>query len=342
MTFIKERYFTKYASKSPFVQHASPFQDFVVRCVRYAFARIPASIGKVFFSKPVALPFLYFRMFRHGVFKSPIHWETIARPDLNGIWITTDSTKAPDVVIYYCHGGGFSMGSSYFYLEFLLAWVALLKSEGGFTNPALFALEYTLVPEATYPQQIHETLSGYEFVLSKVGSSDKIVVSGDSAGATLQLSLLLYIAKEPKLMVHLPGLAVMISPWTIIVSQNNKNTPSDYLNAESLHLYGRQYIGTKAEPDDPLVSPGACRDVQWWQQASPSKGWFFIYGSEEVFAPDTRELAAFLGKIGTDVKQHEERGWVHAWPVVKLFLCDGQDARQSGLRSIIGTIKERL
>jgi acetyl esterase/lipase len=234
------------------------------------------------------------------------------------------------------------MGSSFFYLEFLLAWVSILK-ESGYENPALFALEYTLVPDSTYPTQVHETLLGYEYVLSQISDSSKIVVSGDSAGATLMLSLLLYMSKEPKLRTQLPGLAVMISPWAVIVSPKNKDTPSDYLNADSLHLYGSQYIGSKASASDPMVSPGKCRDKDWWARASPRKGWLFIYGAEEVFAPETVELVDFLkDEVNTQVSVHEEKGWIHAWPVVKLFLCDGQKERQSGLRIMTKVVRDRI
>ena len=36
-----------------------------------------ASIGRVFFSKEVALPFMKFRMLRNGYLRSPIRWEEI-------------------------------------------------------------------------------------------------------------------------------------------------------------------------------------------------------------------------------------------------------------------------
>jgi hypothetical protein len=72
--FVYERLFVSRKKQTPFVREASLFEDFVIRCVRYAFARIPAKIGRVFFSKPVALPFLLFRMLRYGYLKSPIHW----------------------------------------------------------------------------------------------------------------------------------------------------------------------------------------------------------------------------------------------------------------------------
>ena len=65
-------------------------------------------------------------------------------------------------------------------------------------------------------------------------------------------------------------------------------------------------------------------------------------GAEEVFAPETRDLVSCLKKAGTEVGVYEEQGWIHAWPVVKLFLCDGQEARQSGLKAMTRAMRERL
>ena len=57
------------------------------------------------------------------------------------------------------------MGSSYFYLEFLMAWVDLLK-DSGYKNPAIFALEYDLVPDAQFPTQLEQAMTGYDYVCS--------------------------------------------------------------------------------------------------------------------------------------------------------------------------------
>ena len=86
------------------------------------------------------------------------------------------------------------MGSSYFYLEFLIAWIDLLKT-AGYRNPTVFAHEYSLVPNATYPTQLEQTISSYRHVSSIVGDASRICIAGDSAGCTLILSLLLHIAK---------------------------------------------------------------------------------------------------------------------------------------------------
>ena len=339
--FIRERFLIPYEHRSPWVRTATPFQDLVIRCVRYAFANMPAFLGRVFFSKQVSLPFLRFRMLRHGFVTSPIRWVDIKRPNCKGVWIVHNQQEQPDVIVYYCHGGGFSMGSSYFYMEFLLAWVALLKA-AGYRNPALFALEYTLVPDATYPTQLSETVAGYEYVLSWAQSSTRIVVGGDSAGATLMLSFLLHLSEHPELRHQKPGLAIMISPWVTILSRNNRNTASDYLNSSSLALYGRQYIGSKVSPDDPMVSPGNCKDIDKWAEASPDKGWYFLYGSEEVLGPETRNLIALLEKTGKQVDSWEEKGGIHAWPVASLYLGEDRETRLAGLKSIVGAIQERI
>lgn len=234
------------------------------------------------------------------------------------------------------------MGSSYFYIEFLLGWVTLLK-DAGFANPALFALEYTLVPDATYPTQVQQTLAGYKYVLSIADDHpERVCVSGDSAGATLLLSLMLLLSDYARMGNKLPRLAIPISPWSVIISENNQNTLSDYLNAESLRLYGSQYIGTKASDFDSLVSPGRCKDKAWWRRASPTLGWLFVYGAEEVFAPDAKELIALLRDADLDVQTHEEKGWIHSWPVVKLFLCNKPQDRLHGLSIIVDYMKDKM
>ncbi|KAA8563955.1 hypothetical protein EYC84_011958 [Monilinia fructicola] len=331
LSFIRERFFTPHEERSPFVQQASWFEDIVIQ---------------------VALPFLKFRMFRHGLMESPIHWHEVNQDNMKGIWMVADETKEPDIVIYYAHGGGFSMGSSYFYLEFLLAWLSLLKDSRKFRNPAIFALEYSLVPDESYPTQLNETFAGYKYVLSVTDDPSKICVSGDSAGATLILSLLLHIAR-PNLTesdsavetayTATPAMAVLISPWTTLDSPQDKNTSSDYLDAKNLHLYAHQYAGHRSSVSDPLVSPGLCKDMDWWRMASPTRGFFITYGSEEVFAPETRDLIMLLKKSRkVEIRGQEQIGGIHAWPVAALFLSSTPAARRKGLRMLVSEIGERM
>jgi len=296
---------------------------------------------------------------------------------MTGILLIHDPTQAPDILVYYCHGGGFSMGSSYFYLEFLLAWVSLLQTRAGYANPALFTLEYTLVPKATHPTQLSQTLAGYTYVLSllptatstissiptdanaKTPNTSRICLAGDSAGATLMLSLLLRIKQDPSYKHLKPGLATMISPWCRLVSDKNQDTRSEYLNAESLHLYARQYIGSTLSTNtksningevhdnetslhDPLASPGNCKDLETWRQASPTRGYHFMFGAEEVLAPETRDMVAVLRTAGIEVEVTDEKGQVHAWPVVALFLGETRESRLKGLSIIVEIMRRKM
>lgn len=348
--YIYERYFTPESRRSPYVRQATYFQDLVIRVVRYAFANFDSSVGRVFFSKSVALPFVKFRMWRHGYRNFSIPVREIQLDSKNpegkvkGIWInhnTEVDSAEPDLVIYYCHGGGFSMGSNWFYLEFLIAWIHLLKAS--YSHPALFALEYDLVPDSTWPTQTEQVHQGYEHVLSVVENPSRICVAGDSAGATLILSLLLGLAeKAGDALTQKPGLATLISPWCTIFTPLHRDTPSDFLNSDTLHQYGCQYAGSRQYLDHPLVSPGDCDDLSWWARASPKGGFCITYGSEEVLGPDIKALAARLRKARVAVSIGEEPGQVHAWPVATLFLSDTQEERLKGLKDLVKMIKRAI
>lgn len=245
------------------------------------------------------------------------------------------------------------MGSPYFYLEFLLTWLSLLR-RAGYKNPAVFGLDYTLVPDSSFPTQLAEMVSGYEHVLSMAGDDPSIVcVAGDSAGGTLTLSLLHHLAHPvsaskgrhlPGDSRHLkkPGMAVLISPWPTLQSRLYQNNHSDFLDVPALHLYAAQYAGRVDLIDDPVTSPGNCTNLAWLKEASPSKGLHIVYGKEEVFAPEIERFVQRLDKAGTLVTSQGETGGIHAWPVASLFLSDTEDKRLKGLESIVKEMRSRV
>ncbi|KAK1831707.1 putative D-xylulose kinase A [Podospora conica] len=342
---IRERYWhPKRGGLSP--QRATTlFEDLVIRCVRYAFAHIPANIGRVFLSRGVALPFFRFRMLRRGYLAAPVHWREHEEAGFKGVWIARDAAAKPDLVVYYVHGGGFSMGSAFFYLEFLATWLSVLVCEG-YSNPAIFALEYTLVPDASYPTQINEAVAGYRHVLKVAGDPSIVCVSGDSAGGMLVLSLLLHIGKKAGGDgdgIEKPAMAMLISPWVTLLSAEEKDSPGyDYLSVGQLNRYGRLLAGDGISATDPLVSPGCCHDAEWWRRASPSKGFFITYGEGEILAPDIDELIRRLDQAGIAVKGDKEAGGIHAWPVASVFLSTSEDERLRGLRTMSSEIRKRM
>jgi acetyl esterase/lipase len=161
--------------------------------------------------------------------------------------------------------------------------------------------------------------------------------------------LLLYLARsnekqcnEKQCNEKPPAFATLISPWVTLVSPKNLDTPSDYLNADVLHHFARQYAGSKVSLTDPLVSPGTCNETEWWRRASPSKGFHILFGTEEVFAIEIRGLIEGLKNAGVSVEVTEAVGGIHVWPVTLVFLSDTKVQRQKGLKEIVRTVRDRI
>jgi len=239
------------------------------------------------------------------------------------------------------------MGSAFFYLEFLMTWLSVLVCSG-YSNPAIFALEYTLVPDASYPTQINEAVAGYEHVLKVAQDPSIVCVSGDSAGGMLVLSLLLHLGKraggdgEQEGGIEKPAMAMLISPWVTLLSEKKDSPGRDYLSVGQLNRYGRLLAGEMISATDPLISPGCCHDVEWWRRASPSNGYFITYGEDEILAPDIDELIRRLGQAGIAVQSEKEAGGIHAWPVASVFLSTSEEERLMGLRTMSSEIRRRM
>jgi acetyl esterase/lipase len=288
-------------------------------------------VGRAFFAKDVVMPYLRVRMWRSN-YSGP-GWSEVRTvgEGIRGLWISHYSSGTPDVVIYYLHGGGFTMGSTYFYLEFLLLWCEILR-EAGFVRPAVFALEYSRVPEKVWPTQLAETVEGYRYVRSRA-EKERVVLAGDSAGAMLVLSLLLYLRGRDK-----AAFVVLISPWTKLLG-GCCESEQDFLDTRRLRELGLLYAGDE-NPYTPLVSPGDCMDEGRWRESLPAGGIGFYWGSQEVFAPGIAELSQRLARIARVLGR--ERQEVHCWPVAAMFLEASDEQRCRGLREMSADIVEAL
>lgn len=251
------------------------------------------------------------------------------------------------------------MGSAYFYLEFLLVWHHLLV-QAGYQNPAIFALDYTLVPEGIYPRQINETLGGYKHVLDTVKDASKVCVAGDSAGGALILSLLQELGAKASIQkergvkanvqgsltapgsptLPLPRLATLVSPWVTLVTNSHYPSSVDYLDRQTLWRFAHEYAGETMVSQHP-ASPGNCLDDGLWRAARPERGYYVIYGEEEVFGPDIEGFVKRQGQLGIETTSYKIPGGIHAWPVASLFLASTAEKRLDGLKHLVREIKTR-
>ena len=111
-----------------------------------------------------------------------------------GYWVFRNSFTKPssptesDVVLYYFHGGAYSLYQPGHFLPFLLRVAEELTQHG--LAVSIFALDYALAPEAPFPAQLEQAAHGYRYLVGELGiRTDRLALLGDSAGANLGLSL---------------------------------------------------------------------------------------------------------------------------------------------------------
>ena len=166
-------------------------------------------------------------------------------PDFEGCWsIPRDERRSG--VILYLHGGGYTCGD----LEYAKGFGSTLSAHCGIR---VFCAAYRLAPEHPFPAALDDTLTAYQYLLSKGYRPEQIALYGESAGGGLCYALCLRLKELGQ---PLPGCVIGISPWTDMTASgrsyktNQKTDPS--ITMELLHFFAACYT---VDRKDPLVSP---------------------------------------------------------------------------------------
>jgi acetyl esterase/lipase len=159
---------------------------------------------------------------------SSVHIEPFAADGLSGEWVIPVSESeaataeadprpgSPEQVILYLHGGGFIAGGCASYRR-LAAQLALAAG----TKVLLPA--YRLAPEHLYPAANEDALAAYNYLLHNGYAPDRIVLAGDSVGASLVLMTLLTLRDEGE---QLPAGACLLSPHTDLIHLDGESYES--------------------------------------------------------------------------------------------------------------------
>ena len=167
---------------------------------------------------------------------------------IHGEWISVNRAHMKKYIILYCHGGGYSTGSS-IYARTLTTKFATS------TSMDVLCFDYRLAPEHPYPAATEDAMKIWnDLMLLGYGARD-IIVAGDSAGGNLALSLVLKLKQEGRL---LPRGVILMSPWTDLTASGKSHVTraeiDPVLNADYLKEMTLNY----AEGEDlknPLISP---------------------------------------------------------------------------------------
>lgn len=166
---------------------------------------------------------------------------------------------------------------------------------------------YTLVPEATFPSQLRQAATVLLHVVQeRKREPSSIMISGDSAGGDLVITLLSHILYPlpyvPRITLNAPFRGVFVySPW---VSYSTKfqsfsnNATKDALEHNMLRKWAAMYLGTtdgetpisKTQGGDQYSEP-LLAGVVWWRGVHTIVEEFYIWvGENEIFIDGVKEF----------------------------------------------------
>jgi epsilon-lactone hydrolase len=200
------------------------------------------------------------------------------------------------LTVVHFHGGGYCVGSTLL----ARAWAAHLSAQA---QCRVIVPEYRLAPEHPHPAALDDASAVLSALLRDV-SPASVVLSGDSAGAGVALSLLLARRDAGE---QLAAGCILLSPW-LDLGADRRATPAlvhrdVVLSPGWLGACAAAYAPPPAWAD-PAVSP-----LLATHGGLPPL--LIQAGSDELLAPDAERLAASATAAGTDVTYTKWPGMWH-------------------------------
>lgn len=177
-----------------------------------------------------------------------IHYQEISIDGMYGEWVSVNRAHMEKYVILYCHGGGYSTGSS-LYARTLTSKLAAS------TSMDVLSFDYRLAPENPYPAATEDAMHAWDYLMLLGYGARDVIVAGDSAGGNMALSLVLRLKEQSRL---LPRGLVLMSPWTDLTSSGKSFVSKAHLDPVLNKEYIDRMVKAYAEGKDlrhPLISP---------------------------------------------------------------------------------------
>ena len=228
-----------------------------------------------------------------------IHYRELNIGGLYAEWVGVNRAHMKKYVILHCHGGGYSTGSS-LYARTLTS--KLAES----TSMDVLCFDYRLAPEHPYPAATEDAMKVWDYLMLLGYGARDIILTGDSAGGNLALSLVLKLKEQGRL---LPRGIVLMSPWTDLTSSGK----SFETKAEVDPVLDRDYIDRMVAayaPDmdlkQPLISP-LFGDFEGFPPV------YIQAGENEILLSDSLRLHQARVDANVSVKMDTYKGMWHVF-----------------------------
>jgi epsilon-lactone hydrolase len=264
----------------------------------------------------------------------PVGWDQRRRrieevgttwPAASDVVLTTDDadgvavewSRAPEAddtrVLLFFHGGGYCSGS-------ILSHRSLVTAAGRAAGIRTLAVAYRRAPEHPFPAALDDAERAWRWLRARGYGAERIVVGGDSAGGGLTLALwqrLRAAGEDP------PAALWLLSPWTDLTlsgaSLEARDAVDPLLHRPYLTELAAAYLGERADPRDPLVSP-------LFADLTGLPPTLLHVGTDEVLLDDALRLIARASAADADITLHAWPHMIHAFPLWSAGLREGREA----------------
>ncbi len=220
-----------------------------------------------------------------------------------GEWLCVNRAHMKKYVILYCHGGGYSTGSS-------LYGRTLTTRLASCTSMDVLSFDYRLAPEHPYPAAIEDAMKTWNHLMMYGYGARDVILAGDSAGGNLALALTNRLKEEGRL---LPRGIVLLSPWTDLTSSGKSHQAKEgidpVLNAAYLQEAIGNYLGEDYPPEllrEPAVSPLFGN----FEGFPPT---YIQVGDQEILQSDSELLYKKMSQAGVNVTLDVFKGMWHVF-----------------------------
>lgn len=228
-----------------------------------------------------------------------LNYNEIDMDGMYGEWISVNRAHMKKYVILHCHGGGYSTGSS-IYARTLTSKLAAS------TSMDVLCFDYRLAPEHPFPAAAEDAMKAWNYLMLLGYGARDVIVTGDSAGGNLALSLVLKLKEEGRL---LPRGLVLMSPWTDLTSSGKSfETRADVdpvLNREYIDRMITAYASGQ-DVRNPFISP-------LFGDFSGFPPTYIQVGENEILLSDSKRLHKAMVEANVSVKIDRFPGMWHVF-----------------------------
>ena len=207
-------------------------------------------------------------------------------------------------VVMYFHGGGWVLGGFDTHER-------LLRELANGSHAAIVFVNYTLSPEAKYPQSLEEAYAATKSISENGQSlnldSSRLVVAGDSVGGNMATTLALLAQERGGPAIIFQMLFYPVTDANFNTSSYNTYQEGYFLTRDNMKWFWDNYVSNETNRKEPTVSPLQAS----LEQLSGLPPTLIIVGENDVLRDEGEAYAHKLMQAGVPTTATRYLGAIH-------------------------------